>query len=212
MKRNTYSMIVVIYTILNIILLINFNEYQENDLEEKNNNQYTYKDELKLERISEEARLKESKGVEGSNEEEIQPRESSINDNYNKKSIEATSKNQEQLKSLYKSDSEIVKIDDLQLDKYNKEICEKNKVMKTSTDEMIKDLSAVEKGKIMLICKELTEEDYEDITEYLSYNNERLAVMRTLDVLESKVEKKKVDQIKEIFSKYIDMSKVEGKD
>lgn len=205
-------MIVVIYTILNIILLINFNEYQENDLEEKNNNQYTYKDELKLERISEEARLKESKGVEGSNEEEIQPRESSINDNYNKKSIEATSKNQEQLKSLYKSDSEIVKIDDLQLDKYNKEICEKNKVMKTSTDEMIKDLSAVEKGKIMLICKELTEEDYEDITEYLSYNNERLAVMRTLDVLESKVEKKKVDQIKEIFSKYIDMSKVEGKD
>ncbi len=82
--------------------------------------------------------------------------------------------------------------------------------MKVPPEELIDELTISEKAKIIGICKELNEEDYSEINEFLTYNNERLAVLRTLNVIERKVDEEQIEELKKIFSKYIDMDKVEG--
>lgn len=210
MNRKLYSVIIVLYTIINIVALVSFNinnglkskeinniskqSEAYNDVKNGSNEQDDYKDN----NISEKS-------------EDIQAKDDEVSNNATaKQRVKANRERQYQLDEGYEDDGKIVEVNEADFDKYNKEIREKNKVMKVPADELINKLTILEKAKIMSICKELDENDYSDITEFLTYKNEKLAVIKTLGVIESKVDEEEVEELKEIFSKYIDMKKVEG--
>ncbi|MGN9162462.1 hypothetical protein [Clostridium sulfidigenes] len=215
MNRKGYSVIIILYTIVNIIALVSFNISNEN-LDYKEENKVIAKSSEKAENYNKEI----TTGIEKENMEANTSQDLIKNNGINetivsdeelkKRRIQANRERQNQLNQIYKSDNEIVKIDEIEFDKYNKQVKEKNKVMKVPPEELIDELTISEKAKIIGICKELNEEDYSEINEFLTYNNERLAVLRTLNVIERKVDEEQIEELKKIFSKYIDMDKVEG--
>lgn len=215
MNRKGYSVIIILYTIVNIIALVSFNISNEN-LYYKEENKVIAKSSEKAENYNKEI----TTGIEKENMDANTSQDLIKNNGVNetivsdeelkKRRIEANRERQNQLNQIYKSDNEIVKIDEIEFDKYNKQVKEKNKVMKVPPEELIDELTISEKAKIIGICKELNEEDYSEINEFLTYNNERLAVLRTLNVIERKVDEEQIEELKKIFSKYIDMDKVEG--
>ncbi len=215
MNRKGYSVIIILYTIVNIIALVSFNISNEN-LYYKEENKVIAKSSEKAENYNKEI----TTGIEKENMDANTSQDLIKNNGVNetivsdeelkKRRIEANRERQNQLNQIYKSDNEIVKTDEIEFDKYNKQVKEKNKVMKVPPEELIDELTISEKAKIIGICKELNEEDYSEINEFLTYNNERLAVLRTLNVIERKVDEEQIEELKKIFSKYIDMDKVEG--
>lgn len=215
MNRKGYSVIIILYTIVNIIALVSFNISNEN-LDYKEENKVIAKSSEKAENYNKEI----TTGIEKENMDANTSQDLIKNNGVNetivsdeelkKRRIQANRERQNQLNQIYKSDNEIVKIDEIEFDKYNKQVKEKNKVMKVPPEELIDELTISEKAKIIGICKELNEEDYSEINEFLTYNNERLAVLRTLNVIERKVDEEQIEELKKIFSKYIDMDKVEG--
>lgn len=215
MNRKGYSVTIILYTIVNIIALVSFNISNEN-LDYKEENKVIAKSSEKAENYNKEI----TTGIEKENMDANTSQDLIKNNGVNetivsdeelkKRRIQANRERQNQLNQIYKSDNEIVKIDEIEFDKYNKQVKEKNKVMKVPPEELIDELTISEKAKIIGICKELNEEDYSEINEFLTYNNERLAVLRTLNVIERKVDEEQIEELKKIFSKYIDMDKVEG--
>lgn len=215
MNRKGYSVTIILYTIVNIIALVSFNISNEN-LDYKEENKVIAKSSEKAENYNKEI----TTGIEKENMDANTSQDLIKNNGVNetivsdeelkKRRIEANRERQNQLNQIYKSDNEIVKIDEIEFDKYNKQVKEKNKVMKVPPEELIDELTISEKAKIIGICKDLNEEDYSEINEFLTYNNERLAVLRTLNVIERKVDEEQIEELKKIFSKYIDMDKVEG--
>lgn len=215
MNRKGYSVTIILYTIVNIIALVSFNISNEN-LDYKEENKVIAKSSEKAENYNKEI----TTGIEKENMDANTSQDLIKNNGVNetivsdeelkKRRIQANRERQNQLNQIYKSDNEIVKIDEIEFDKYNKQVKEKNKVMKVPPEELIDELTISEKAKIIGICKDLNEEDYSEINEFLTYNNERLAVLRTLNVIERKVDEEQIEELKKIFSKYIDMDKVEG--
>lgn len=215
MNRKGYSVIIILYTIVNIIALVSFNISNEN-LDYKEENKVIAKSNEKVENYNKEI----TTGIEKENMDANTSQDLIKNNGVNetivsdeeleKRRIQANREMQNQLNQFYKSDNEIVKNDEIEFDKYDKQVKEKNKVMKVPPEELIDELTISEKAKIIGICKELNEEDYSEINEFLTYNNERLAVLRTLNVIERKVDEEQIEELKKIFSKYIDMNKVEG--
>lgn len=215
MNRKGYSVIIILYTIVNIIALVSFNLSNEY-LDYKEENKVIAKSSEKAENYNKEI----TTGIEKENMDANTSHDLIKNNGVNetivsdeelkKRRIQANRERQNQLNQIYKSDNEIVKIDEIEFDKYNKQVKEKNKVMKVPPEELIDELTISEKAKIIGICKDLNEEDYSEINEFLTYNNERLAVLRTLNVIERKVDEEQIEELKKIFSKYIDMDKVEG--
>ncbi len=215
MNRKGYSVTIILYTIVNIIALVSFNISNEN-LDYKEENKVIAKSSEKAENYNKEI----TTGIEKENMDANTSQDLIKNNGVNetivsdeelkKRRIQANRERQNQLNQIYKSDNEIVKIDEIEFDKYNKQVKEKNKVMKVPPEELIDELTISEKAKIIGICKDLNEEDYSEINEFLTYNNERLAVLRTLNVIERKVNEEQIEELKKIFSKYIDMDKVEG--
>ncbi len=215
MNRKGYSVTIILYTIVNIIALVSFNISNEN-LDYKEENKVIAKSSEKAENYNKEI----TTGIEKENTDANTSQDLIKNNGVNetivsdeelkKRRIQANRERQNQLNQIYKSDNEIVKIDEIEFDKYNKQVKEKNKVMKVPPEELIDELTISEKAKIIGICKDLNEEDYSEINEFLTYNNERLAVLRTLNVIERKVNEEQIEELKKIFSKYIDMDKVEG--
>ncbi len=215
MNRKGYSVTIILYTIVNIIALVSFNISNEN-LDYKEENKVIAKSSEKAENYNKET----TTGIEKENMDANTSQDLIKNNGVNetivsdeelkKRRIQANRERQNQLNQIYKSDNEIVKIDEIEFDKYNKQVKEKNKVMKVPPEELIDELTISEKAKIIGICKDLNEEDYSEINEFLTYNNERLAVLRTLNVIERKVNEDQIEELKKIFSKYIDMDKVEG--
>ncbi|WP_346916703.1 hypothetical protein [Clostridium sp.] len=214
MNRKVYSVTIIIYTIVNITALVSFNISNEN-LNYKEENKVIAKSNEKDENYNKEIPTDIQKEYidENASQESVKSDETKesvvLDEDLVKRRVQANRERQNQLNEIYKSDNEIVKVDEMEFDKYNKEIKEKSKVMKVPAEELINKLTFSEKAKIMSICKELNEEDYSEISEFLTYNDERLAVLRTLNVIESKVDKEQIEELKEIFSKYIDMDKVE---
>ncbi len=215
MNRKGYSVIIILYTIVNIIALVSFNISNEN-LDYKEENKVIAESNEKVENYNKEI----TTGIEKENMDANTSQDLIKNNGVNetivsdeeleKRRIEANREMQNQLNQIYKSDNEIVKFDEIEFDEYNKQVKEKNKVMKVPPEELIDELTISEKAKIIGICKDLNEEDYSEINEFLTYNNERLAVLRTLNVIERKVDEEQIEELKKIFSKYIDMNKVEG--
>lgn len=216
MNRKVYSVVVILYTIINITALVSFNinndnlKYKDvNNAISKNNEEneiYNNKDSS----LNTEEKYKETDSSEESNEKNKSEDECVTTKDLDKKRTEADRKRQNQLNEIYETDMGIVNVDEIDFNKYNKEIREKNKVMKVPAEEIINKLTISEKAKIMSICKRLDDNDYSEINEFLTYKNERLAVLRTLNVIESKVDEAGVEELKVILSKYIDMNKVEG--
>ncbi|WP_346847011.1 MULTISPECIES: hypothetical protein [unclassified Clostridium] len=215
MNRKGYSVIIILYTIVNIIALVSFNISNEN-LYYKEENKVIAKSSEKAENYNKEITTGiEKENMDANTSQDLIKNngvnETSVSDEeLKKRRIEANRERQNQLNQIYKSDNEIVKTDEIEFDKYNKQVKEKNKVMKVPPEELIDELTISEKAKIIGICKALNEEDYSEINEFLTYNNERLAVLRTLNVIERKVDEEQIEELKKIFSKYIDMDKVEG--
>ncbi len=215
MNRKGYSVIIILYTIINIIALVSFNISNEN-LDYKEENKVIAKTGEKAEIYNKEITTGIEKENMNANTSQDLIKDNEINEaivldeELEKRRIQANREKQNQLSEMYKSDYEIVKIDEIEFDKYNKQVKEKNKVMKVPPEELIDELTISEKAKIIGICKELDKEDYSEINKFLTYNNERLAVLRTLNVIERKVDEEQIEELKKIFSKYIDMNKVEG--
>ncbi|WP_346939648.1 hypothetical protein [uncultured Clostridium sp.] len=215
MNRKGYSVTIILYTIVNIAALVSFNINNEN-LNYKEENKVIAKSYEKDESYNKETPTDiQKKHIDANTSQDSvksdATKESAVLDeDLAKRGIQDNGEKQNKLNEIYKSDNEIVKADEIEFDKYNKEIKEKSKVMKVPAEELVNKLTFSEKAKIMSICKELNEEDYSEISEFLTYNDERLAVLRTLNVIESKVDEDQIEELKEIFSKYIDMDKVEG--
>ena len=215
MNRKVYSVVVILYTIINITALVSFNinndnlNYKDvNNTISKNNEEneiYNNKDSS----LNTQEKYEDTNSLEESNGKNKIEDECVTTKDLDKKRTEANRKRQNQLNEIYETDIGIVNVDEIDFNKYNKEIREKNKVMKVPAEEIINKLTISEKAKIMSICKRLDDNDYSEINELLTYKNERLAVLRTLNVIESKVDEAGVEELKGIFSKYIDMNKVE---
>lgn len=212
MNRKGYSVIIILYTIVNITALVSFN-ISNDSLNYKEESKVTAKNNEKDENYDREISNDiEKNNIDGNTSQDlIKDNETiALDEELEKRRIQANRERQKQLDEMYKSDNEIVKIDELEFDKYNKQVKEKSKVMKVPPEKLIDELTISEKAKIMGICKDLNKEDYSEISEFLTYNDERLAVLRTLNVIERKVDDEQIEQLKKIFSKYIDMEKVEG--
>ena len=216
MNKKVYSMVVILYTIINITALVSFNinndnlKYKDvnNTISKSNEENEVYNN--KDSSLNTEEKHKETNSSEESNGKDKIEDECVTTKDLDKKRTEVDRKRQNQLNEIYETDIGIVNVDGIDFNKYNKEIREKNKVMKVPAEEIINKLTISEKAKIMSICKRLDANDYSEINEFLAYKNERLAVLRTLNVVESKVDEAGVEELKGIFSKYIDMNKVEG--
>ncbi len=215
MNKKRYSIIIILYTVFNIVVLVKFNI--DEDLKEKRAYESQYMDKNITENLQEDEQgevpnkdVTSTEAIDDMDESCDEKTKQDVIDNLNKNRKNIDTEKENQLNRDYESDAEIGNINDLDLEKYNKEVSEKYHVMKASPNEIMDELTLAEKTKVMLICKELTKKDYSDITEFLTYKDERLGVMRTLNVLEKRVKKEKVEELKGIFSKYIDLDKVEG--
>jgi hypothetical protein len=215
MNRKGYSVIIILYTIVNITALVSFN-ISNDSLNYKEESKVIAKSNEKDENYDKEIPNDiEKNNIDGNTSQDlIKDNEIdetiALDEELEKRRIQTNRERQKQLDEIYKIDNEIVKIDELEFDKYNKQVKEKSKVMKVPPEELIDELTISEKAKIMGICKDLNKEDYSEISEFLTYNDERLAVLRTLNVIERKVDEEQIEELKKIFSKYIDMDKVEG--
>lgn len=198
MNRRKYSIFVIMYTIFNIGLLIGAGDYIQQAYkseynEEKQVNSIEVNDNSKNEVITEENQNKNENLTQNNAENEISTadREKTnmqnkhISDdgilNYSKSYSSASTRNSS---------------------------TQNNKVFKVTADEIISDLNPVEKAKILWVCRKLTKEEYNEIEEYLSYNNEKLGIMKVYGILEKKLDDESLEEVKEIFSKYIDIDKV----
>jgi len=215
MNRKGYSVTIILYTIVNIAALVSFNINNEN-LNYKEENKVIAKSYEKDESYNKETPTDIQKEYIDANTSQDSVKSDAtkesvvLDEDLAKRGIQDNGEKQNKLNEIYKSDNEIVKGGEVEFDKYDKEIKEKSKVMKVPAEELINELTFSEKAKIMSICKELNEEDYSEISEFITYNDERLAVLRTLNVIENKVDEEQIEELKKIFSKYIDMDKVEG--
>lgn len=215
MNRKGYSVTIILYTIVNITALMSLNISNEN-LNYKEENKVIAKSNEKDENYNKEIPTDIQKEYIDANTSQDSAKSDEtkesvvLDEDLVRRRIQANREIQNKPNEIYKSDNEIVKADEIEFEKYNKEIKEKSKVMKVPAEELVNKLTFSEKAKIMSICKELNEEDYSEISEFLTYNDERLAVLRTLNVIENKVDEDQIEELKEIFSKYIDMDKVEG--
>lgn len=137
--------------------------------------------------------------------EETVPRDySSYKKNKNLESV------QEDLDRLSEqSDTSMVNEAQGEFDSFNIEQRKKNQVIKVPINDIMSYLSLKDKGKLLSISKELTKDDFLKFEEYLKYKNQKIGVRRALNILEEKLSKKEVDEVKEIFARYIDMTTVE---
>ncbi|MEG1797192.1 MAG: hypothetical protein RR262_11900 [Clostridium sp.] len=112
---------------------------------------------------------------------------------------------------LYKQENEVAITNDgnEQFDSYNIEQRKKNQVIKVPINDIMSYISLKDKGILLSISKNLAKGDYEKFQEYLSYKNQKIGVRRALEIIEEKLTEKEINEIKAIFSRYIDMNTVE---
>ncbi len=205
MNKKVYSIIVVIYTVFNIGALIGFNFYENKNNDENyigNKDSYV-QNQQKTAENEEEVNVQENENedkIEGKVEEKIKKTEKSSNNAADKNNIMYESDKEIYNNSSYKSSNSY---------KGKESSSESNKVFKLSAEEIISDLSPVEKAKVLFVCRKLTKAEYNEIEEYLSYNNEKLGVTKVFNILENRLDEESLEEVIEIFSKYMDVDKVD---
>lgn len=207
MNRKGYLVIVVFYTIFNIVVLVLFDNYTNKYEKEYVENKDSYVEIL---------------DNEDKNQQMVNIEESKVNDEIsikNKEKLELSQNNSEnvedKLNIMHESDKDIYNNssynykESSSYDKNKNMANESNQVFKLTAEEIIRDLTPIEKAKILWVCRKLTREEYNDIEEYLSYRNEKLGVIKVYSILESKLDEESLAEVKDIFSKYMDLTKVE---
>lgn len=213
MKRIFYSLIVVTYSVICIYIMTNYN------VPNKNINHNITVVKKQQGEVQMNGKTIEDKEIKGNNEKEDQsvssytisnPNEDSedeinFNDYRKRKSIDMIRDSMEEL-------SQMENVDEIkgEFDAYNIEQRKRNQVIKVPIEDLVSYLSLEEKAKILSLSKKLTKEDFQKFQEYLSYKNQKIGVRRALEILEQRMSSKQVSEIKEIFSKYIDMNTVEN--
>ena len=206
MDRKKYSIFIILYTIFNIGVLIGARDY----INEINGSDYNYEGQEKLKEIdtnkNSKANIYENKIKD-------------YNENKNENLVKNNPENEISLYQIDKSNKEKSYESDEALsshsDRYyngssknRNSSTQGNKVFKVTAEEIISDLNTIEKAKILWVCRKLTKEEYNEIEEYLSYSNEKVGVMKVYRILENKLDEDSLEEVKEIFSKYIDTEKV----
>lgn len=221
MKKTFYSTIIIVYSIICIYIMLEHNVPNKDinhniTIVKKEQKESLEKDKKNIWAESTEGAVNNSKGR---NEEElassynsrdlIQGNDSgSDSDSYKKdKSVSIMRNTMEELSELENSD----KITG-EFDAYNIEQRKKNQVIKVPVEEISSYLSLEEKAKIISVSRKLKDEDFNRFQEYLSYKNQKIGVRQAMAILEERLTAKQVSEVKEIFSKYIDMGTVENKD
>lgn len=221
MKKTFYSTIIIVYSIICIYIMLEHNVPNKDinhniTIVKKDQKESLEKEQKNIWDESTESAVNNSKGK---NEEElvssynsrdlIQGNDSgSDSDTYKKdKSVSIMRNTMEELSELENSD----KITG-EFDAYNIEKRKKNQVIKVPVEEISSYLSLEEKAKILSVSRKLKEEDFNRFQEYLSYKNQKIGVRQAMAILEERLTAKQVSEVKEIFSKYIDMGTVENKD
>lgn len=221
MKKTFYSTIIIVYSIICIYIMIEHNVPNKDinhniTIVKKEQKESLEKDKKNVWDESTESAVNNSKGR---NEEElvssynsrdlIQGNDNgSDSDSYKKdKSVSIMRNTIEELSELENSD----KITG-EFDAYNIEQRKKNQVIKVPVEEISSYLSLEEKAKILSVSRKLKEEDLNRFQEYLSYKNQKIGVRQAMAILEERLTAKQVSEVKEIFSKYIDMGTVENRD
>lgn len=212
MKRFFYSLIVVIYSVICIYIMTNYNIPNKNInhnitvVKKQQGEAHTNEKAIENKKIKE-SNEKEEQSVSSytiSNPNEDTEDEINFHDYRKRKSIETIRDSMEELSQMQNKDE--IKGE---FDAYNIEQRKKNQVIKVPIEDLVSYLSLEEKAKILSLSKNLTKEDFEKFQEYLSYKNQKIGVRRALEILEQRMSSKQVNEIKEIFSKYIDMNTVE---
>lgn len=213
MKKAFYSSIVITYSVICIYIMTNYN------VPNKNINHNITIVKKQQDEVQMNGNTTEDKEIKGNNEKEDQlvssytignsnedsEDEINFNDYRKRKSIDMMRDSMEELSQMQNEDE--IKGE---FDAYNIEQRKKNQVIKVPIEDLVSYLSLEEKAKIMSLSKKLTKEDFEKFQEYLSYKNQKIGVRRALEILEQRMSSKQVSEIKEIFSKYIDMNTVEN--
>lgn len=197
MNRKKYIVFVILYTIFNIGVLMGASDYI----------QQSYVNQAQRE---EQVINKESSG-----QIDTEVSEAIIEESENKNDNLAQNNAENQIsmnEGSYETDKEVLNYSlsykQRTSRRVNSSTQQSTKVFKVTADEIISDLNPIEKAKILWVCRKLTKEEYNEIEEYLSYQNEKLGVMKVYAILEEKLDDESLEDVKEIFSKYIDTEKV----
>lgn len=200
MNRKKYSIFVIMYTIFNIGLLMGASDY----IQQAYKNEYS--DEKQVNSIENNSGYENKVSVE-----EIKDKNEKLTQNNSENKSSMSQRKKSNMQNTYISDDEVLNFST----NYSsgsttrrKSSTQSTKVFKVTADEIISDLNPLEKAKILWVCRKLTKEEYNEIEEYLSYNNEKLGVMKVYAILEKKLDEDSLKEVKEIFSKYIDTEKV----
>lgn len=202
MKKRLYSLFIITFSILDIIFMIKICDFEKNKYELDESNNIINCEDIQLN--GEESSLDDNRS-----EVNIQEK---INDD-KKTSENKAELNEGRLKHFngasprYETDQEIKNSTQDEID--IAAIKENNKVLKVPISKIEKSLTLAEKAKILTMCKKLSEKDYKYIAQYANYENEKIAVSKTLDILENRLTEEQIEEVKEIFSNYIDFSKLE---
>ena len=195
MKKSTYTLIIITYTAFNIGILTGYNNYLEKSNEVKIVVQEKESEEADNKTEIPESQENNSEKIEDTKEKE---------ENNNKGTVKAYM--DEEDRKIYEKGNSTNSTN-------NNEVSylESNKVFKIDAYEIEDSMSIGERLKVMNLLKDLTYDDFEEIEGYMDYKDEKLAVIKALKLLEKRLDKNEIESIKEIFSKYIDLEKVEGK-
>lgn len=196
MKKNTYILIIITYTVFNIGILAGYNKYLDISREVKF-----------VEKVNESQeaanKIEESKDEENNLVKNEDTKEEEKKENKTKGTVKAY---------MDEEDRKIYENTNSANFSNNNEVSyiESNKVFKIDAYEIEDSMSIVEKLKVMNLVKDLTYNDFEEIEGYMDYKDEKLAVIKTLKLLEKHLNENEIESIKKIFSKYIDLKKIEG--
>lgn len=200
MNRKKCAIFVIMYTIFNIGLLMGASDY----IQHAYKNEYSDKKQVNA---IENNSVYENKA----DAEEIQNKNEKLTQNNSENQISMSQRKKSNMQNKYISDDEGLNYSTNHSSgsttRQNSSI-QSTKVFKVTADEIISDLNTLEKAKILWVCRKLTKEEYNDIEEYLSYSNEKVGVMKVYAILEKKLDEDSLEEVKEIFSKYIDTEKV----
>ncbi|MDU1413063.1 MAG: hypothetical protein E6929_09615 [Clostridium sp.] len=202
MKKRLYSLFVIIFSVLDIIFMIKIYDFEKNKDELNESNNIVNCGEVQLN--NEESSLDYDTG-EINTEEKINNDQKTSEDKV--ELDEEKSKRFNRASSRYETDQEINNSKQVEID--IAAVKEESKVLKMPISKIEDSLSIAEKAKILSVCKKLSEQDYKYIAQYANYDNEKIAVSKTLDILENRLTDEQLEEVKEIFSDYIDFSKVE---
>jgi hypothetical protein len=217
MKKKFYSTIVIVYSIICIYIMLSYKipnkSINENISAVRKQQEIAKQDKNKEVQIQDKYNVKEydnEADVASYNSSDVLEGTGSVGakDYKKNKGIKIVEDN---VKELYDAGNKDFLTDEVQgeFDSYNIEQRKRNQVIKVPVNDLISHLSLSEKGKLLAMSQKFKEDDYAKFQEFLGYKNQKFGIRKALEILEDNLSNKQVQEVKDIFSKYIDMDIVE---